>query len=255
MQQDIKSENVNNSFFHGYYKEIWRYIFPEKTTLAEVDFIINDSKLLPGNSVLDIMCGYGRHSFELARRGLKVTAIDNLPDYINEIKSKAAADSLEIESLCEDVLEMQIDKQYDAVICMGNSLQFFNEQDTLRLLSNISDHLNPAGKLFINTWSLAEIAMKNFKDRSWNRFGELLFLTDSKLLFHPTRIEINSIIIADSGDREEKTGVDFIYSISEIETMLSKTGFQLNEIYSIPGKKQFTVGEPRAYIVAEKINA
>ena len=48
-------------------------------------------------------------------------------------------------------------------------------------------------------------------------------------------------------------GIDFIYSISELESMLNKTGFQLKEIYSIPGKKKFTVEEPRAYIVAEKI--
>ena len=253
MPEDIKTENVNNSFFDGHYKDIWRQIFPEKTTLAEVDFIINDGKLLPGNSVLDIMCGYGRHSLEFARRGLKVTAVDNLPDYINEIKEKAANENLQVESICTDVLDMQIDKHYDAALCMGNSLQFFNEENTLRLLSNISDHLKPTGKLFINTWSIAEIAMKNFRDKSWNRFGELLFLTDSKLLFHPTRIEISSIIIADSGDREEKTGIDFIYSISELETMLNKTGFELKEIYSIPGKKQFTVGEPRAYIVAEKL--
>ena len=253
MSENIRSENVNNSFFDGYYKEIWRHIFPEKTTLAEVEFIANEGKLNTGNSLLDVMCGYGRHSLELARKGIKVTAVDNLPDYIHEIKEKAAAGKLEIECLCEDALEMQLDKQYDAVICMGNSLQFFNEEDTLRLLSNISAHLKPGGKFFINTWSIAEIAMKDFKDKSWSRIGELLFLTDCKLLFHPTRIETNSIIITDSGERENKTGIDFIYSISEMETMLNKTGFQLKEIYSVPGKKQFTVGEPRAYIVAEKI--
>ena len=253
MPQNIKSENINNTFFDGYYKEIWRHIFPEKTTLAEVDFMISDGKLVPGNSVLDIMCGYGRHSLELARRGLKVTAVDNLSDYINEIKEKATAENLSIDCICADVLEMQIDKQYDAALCMGNSLQFFNEEDTLRLLSKISAHLKLAGKLFINTWSIAEIAMKDFKDKSWSRFGELLFLTDSKLLFHPTRIEVSSIIISDWGDREEKKAIDFIYSISELETLLNKTRFELKEIYSIPGKKQFTVGEPRAYIVAEKL--
>ena len=253
MSQNTRTENVNNSFFDGYYKEIWRHIFPEKTTLAEVDFIINEAKLKAGSAVLDVMCGYGRHSLELARKGIKVTAVDNLADYINEIKGKASAEKLEIESLCEDALDVQLDKLYDAVICMGNSLQFFNEEDTLRLLSNISAHLSPGGKFFINTWSIAEIAMKNFKDKSWIRIGELLFLTDCKLLFHPTRIETNSIIITDSGERENKTGIDFIYSISEMETMLNKTGLHLNEIYSIPGKKPFTVGEPRAYIVAEKI--
>jgi len=253
MPQNIRLENINNSFFDGYYKEIWRHIFPEKTTLAEVDFMISDGKLLPGNSVLDIMCGYGRHSLELARMGLKVTAVDNLPDYINEIKEKATAENLSIECVCADVLDMQIDKQYDAALCMGNSLQFFNEEETIRLLSNISAHLKPGGKFFINTWSIAEIAMKNFKDKSWSRFGELLFLTENKLLFHPTRIEVSSTIIVDSGDREEKTAIDFIYGISELETLLNKTGFELKEIYSIPGKKQFTVGEPRAYIVAEKL--
>ena len=95
--------------------------------------------------------------------------------------------------------------------------------------------------------------MNSFKEKSWSRIGELLFLTESKFFFHPTRIETNSIIISDSGDKEEKTGIDFIYSISELGSILNRTGFQIKEIYSIPGKKRFTVGEPRAYIVAEKI--
>ena len=175
-QENIKSENINNSFFDGHYKEIWRQIFPEKTTLAEIDFIINDGKLDRGDTVLDIMCGYGRHSLELARRGINVTAVDNLCDYINEIKAKTAAENLPIICLCEDVLEMQLDHQYDAIICMGNSLQFFNEPDTLRILANLSEHLKPGGKFYINTWSLAEIAMKNFKDKNWSRISDdLLF--------------------------------------------------------------------------------
>ena len=252
MPTNIQSENVNNSFFDGHYKDIWRQIFPEKTTLAEVDFIVEEAKLQPGKHILDIMCGYGRHSLELANRGINVTAVDNLPDYINEIKERAAARNLPVESICTDILEMQVDQEFDAVICMGNSLQFFNEKDSIRILSNISALLKPGGKFFVNTWSLAEIAVKNFIDKSWSRIGELLFLTESKFLFHPTRIETLSMIITEKGDREEKKGIDFIYSISELKSMLNKTGFQLKEIYSIPGKKQFTVGEPRAYIVAEK---
>jgi 2-polyprenyl-3-methyl-5-hydroxy-6-metoxy-1,4-benzoquinol methylase len=253
MPANIRSENVNNSFFDGHYKDIWRHIFPEKTTQAEVDFMVEEAKLQPGSHILDLMCGYGRHCLELANRGINVTAVDNLPDYINEIKEKAVTKHLPVESICTDVLEMQVDQEFDTVICMGNSLQFFNEEDSIRILSNISAHLKPGGKFFINTWSLAEIAVKNFKDKSWSRIGELLFLAESKFLFHPTRIETINIIIPDKGEREEKIGIDFIYSISELETMLNKTGFQLKEIYSIPGKKPFTVGEPRAYIVAEKL--
>ena len=253
MTQNSKSENINNNFFDGYYKDIWRHIFPEKTTLAEVDFIFDASKLNTESHLLDIMCGYGRHSIELAKRGVHVSAIDNLPDYINEIKEKATVQNLDIDCVCADVLEVQIDKKFDAVICMGNSLQFFNEQDTLRVLTNISDHIKPGGKFYINTWSLTEIAVKNIKEKSWSRIEDFLLISDCKILFYPTRMEMNSIILTDSGEREEKIGIDYIFSINEMEAMLNKTGFRLKEIYSIPGKKLFAVGEPRAYIVAEKI--
>src|SRR5687767_14720955 len=116
MPENIKPTNANSSFFDGYYKDIWRQFFPEKTTKAEVDFIISDAKLVPGNSVIDIMCGYERHSLEMGRRRIEVTAVDNLCDYINEIKVKVEAEKLPIETLCEDVLEMQINKQFDAAI-------------------------------------------------------------------------------------------------------------------------------------------
>lgn len=253
MPRNSKPENINNHFFDGYYKDIWRYIFPEKTTLAEVDFIFDASKLNTESHLLDIMCGYGRHSIELAKRGVHVSAIDNLPDYINEIKEKAAMQNLDIDCICADVLEVQIDKKFDAVICMGNSLQFFNQEDTLRVLTNISGHIKPGGKFYINTWSLTEIAVKNIKEKSWSRIEDFLLISDCKILFYPTRMEMNSIIMTDNGEREEKIGIDYIFSINEMEAMLNKTGFRLKEIYSIPGKKLFTIGEPRAYIVAEKL--
>jgi hypothetical protein len=37
-----------------------------------------------------------------------------------------------------------------------------------------------------------------------------------------------------------------------MEEMLNRAGFTLKEIFSIPGKKKFALGEPRAYIIAEK---
>jgi hypothetical protein len=89
-------------------------------------------------------------------------------------------------------------------------LQFFNEEDVVRLLSNISEHLKVKGKLFINTWSIADIAMNSFKEKSWSMVIDLIFLTESKFLFHPTRIETNSITITDAARR--KMGIDFIYS-------------------------------------------
>ena len=246
-------ENINDSYFDGYYKEMWRTIIPEELTVREVDFIVPYFNLQPGNTVLDLMCGYGRHAIALAKKNIGVTAVDNLDSYIKEIKQVAQKEKLTINAVRSGAIEFKTDDTFDLVLCMGNSLNFFNASDTALILANISSSLKTGGNLLINTWSLAEIAIKQFKERNWTYVGDFKFLVESRYLFHPTRIETEHFIIAPDGKSESKSAIDYIFSIAEMESMLSKAGLAMKEIYSIPGKKKFTLGEPRAYIIAGKI--
>jgi 2-polyprenyl-3-methyl-5-hydroxy-6-metoxy-1,4-benzoquinol methylase len=245
--------NINDSFFDGYYKEIWKTIIPDELTVKEVDFIIPYFNLKEGSRVLDLMCGYGRHAIALAKKGMAVTAVDNLSDYINEISEVAEQEQLPLKVVKTDVLRYKTGEEFDLVLCMGNSLNFFNAEDVSKILGIVAVHLRKGGQLLINTWSIAEIAIKNFKEKGWSQIGEMKFLTDSKFLFNPTRIETESTIISPDGKTEVKQGIDYIFSLNEMETMLKTAGLTLKEVYSIPGRKKFTVGEPRAYLVAEKI--
>jgi 2-polyprenyl-3-methyl-5-hydroxy-6-metoxy-1,4-benzoquinol methylase len=246
------SVNVNDVYFDGYYKQIWKAIIPEELTVKETDFIFSFFQLNKGSKVLDLMCGYGRHALALARKGIEVTAVDNLADYITELKLNAEKEGLPVNALQYNVTTFSPGDKYDLVICMGNSLNFFDEADTVQILSAAAACLKPGGHLLLNSWSVAEIAFKNFKDKSWSEIDGLKFLTDSKLLFHPTRIETESTIIASDGATEIKKGIDYIFSINEIEAMINKSGLQLKELYSIPGRKKFSIGEPRIYLVAQK---
>jgi 2-polyprenyl-3-methyl-5-hydroxy-6-metoxy-1,4-benzoquinol methylase len=244
-------ENINNSFFDGYYKDIWRSIIPSELTIKESEFIVDYFNLTPGKKVLDLMCGYGRHAITLAGKDIKVTAVDNLEDYINEIKDIATKDQLSIKAVKTDVLQFTTQEKFDLVICMGNSFNFFSPEEAEKLLLNIYSQLNPNGQLLIHTWSIAEIAIPQFKDKSWTEINGLKYLTSSKYLFFPTRIETETIIIGSQGT-ETKIAVDYIFSLSELNDLLKKCGFNTKEIYSIPGKKTFKLGDSRAYITATK---
>lgn len=245
--------NVNDVYFDGSYKDIWRSLIPAELTVKEVDFMMTYFNLDKGSKVLDLMCGYGRHAIALGKKGISVTAIDNLGVYITEINQIAKEEALPVKGIKADILQYKINEEYDLALCMGNSLNFFVGEDVARLLKNVHVHLRPGGHLLINTWSLAEIAIKSFTEKAWNEVNGIKHICESRFLFRPTRIEFDSIFLSPNGNIEKKQAIDYIFSVAEMETLLETTGFALVEIFSIPGKKKFRLGEPRAYIIAQKV--
>jgi SAM-dependent methyltransferase len=249
----VQTANINDTFFEGAYKDVWRGIIPNGLTEAEVDFITEIAGLQKTDSVLDIMCGYGRHAIELGRRGVHTTAIDNLKEYVEEIKTKAKEENLPTEAVQAGAMEVELTATYDAAICMGNSFAFFNKEDATHLLKKIAAHLKPGGVLIINSWMIAEIAIKHFRERDWHYVGEYKYLLDYKFLFHPNRIESEQTIISKDGSIEVLKGVDYIYSLDELEMMFKEAGLTTKNLYSTPRKRKFTLGDSRIYIVAEKM--
>ncbi|HKB43030.1 MAG TPA: hypothetical protein VKC90_01525, partial [Chitinophagaceae bacterium] len=63
-------DNINDTYFDGYYKEIWRAMIPDELTRKEIEFIVPYFNLQPGSKVLDLMCGYGRHAIALAKKDI-----------------------------------------------------------------------------------------------------------------------------------------------------------------------------------------
>lgn len=245
--------NINDTYFDSHYKEIWRSIIPEVLTAKEIDFMIPYFNLQTGSNVLDLMCGYGRHALALGRKGVHVTAIDNLPAYIEEISQSATAEDLPVKAVLLPVLNYVPAEKFDLAICMGNSLNFFNEDDVRKIFSMVSSSLKSGGHFLVNSWSIAEIVYRNFQEITDGVLGGEQFATRMRMLFQPARVEAVTTFTAPGGQTETKEGVDYIYSLNELNAFCSSSGLILKKVYSIPGKKEFSLGEPRAYIIAEKI--
>ena len=250
----MEAININDNFFSGFYKDVWRKLVPAGLTEAEIDFIAAITDLQQGQNVLDIMCGYGRHSLALARKGFNVTAVDNSKEYVLEIEESAKTDNLNVITVHSSVLNLKLEHTYDAIICMGNSFAFFNETEATSILKNLSKHLKPGGIFLINTWMLGEIAIRHYREKDWFYAENYKYLVDNSYCFNPTRIESDHIIIRSDGETEHIKGVDYIFTVAELDKILENSGFSLGEIYSTPRKRKFQMGDTRAYIVARKSN-
>lgn len=91
-----------------------RYSFT-KGTLQEVGALVEWLGLRPGMRVLDVGCGPGRHSRELASRGLETVGIDISQRFIDEASAGAPEGS---SFLRMDARAMEYESEFDAVICL-----------------------------------------------------------------------------------------------------------------------------------------
>ena len=91
-----------------------RYSFT-KGTVQEVDHLVRAMALLPGDRILDVGCGPGRHAHELARRGFVVHGID-LSERFVELAREDAPEGATFERM--DARELPYEGEFDAVICL-----------------------------------------------------------------------------------------------------------------------------------------
>jgi SAM-dependent methyltransferase len=91
-----------------------RYSFT-KGTVQEVDHLVRTLALLPGERILDVGCGPGRHAHELARRGFVVHGVDISERFVELAREDAPAGAT-FERM--DARDLAYDGEFDAVICL-----------------------------------------------------------------------------------------------------------------------------------------
>lgn len=74
----------------NWYKEIWTLSIKEMSwtedTKNQVDFLIKVLGLTGKERILDLACGFGRHSLEFARRGFEVVGVDITEAYVEDAR-------------------------------------------------------------------------------------------------------------------------------------------------------------------------
>lgn len=128
-----------------------RYSFT-KGTVQEVDYVVNALGLQPGDRVLDVGCGPGRHAHELARRDIVVHGIDVSERFV-EIATSRAPDGATFERV--DARRLDFDGEFDAAICLCQGafgLMTADGEDEV-VVSGIARALRHGGRMALSAFS------------------------------------------------------------------------------------------------------
>jgi SAM-dependent methyltransferase len=107
-----------------------------------------DAGEAPGGirSVLELAAGPAEHALELARRGLRATALDRSPAMCAYAAAHAKAAGLELDVVEADMRDFSIESRFDLAITMLNSLcHLFTLDDLVAHLTAVAAHQAPGG--------------------------------------------------------------------------------------------------------------
>ena len=222
----------------------------EEETKKEIDFIYEIFRLYKGAKVLDLCCGTGRHSIELANRGCKPVGIEYNPDYLKLAREKAKEKAVSVEFIQGDVRYVDFGKEYDGAIIMYHSFGFFNDEEDRMVLEKAYNVLKKQGRFLLEILS-RDWLLRNFKEREEIEINGIKVeeerkfdILTSRNNFTIRRYEKNGIIT--------KKGSWRFYSAHEIKNILELIGFKFIAGYDNLNKGPLTKDTRLMRLVFEK---
>jgi len=224
----------------------------QESTIRQCDFIENVLKPLEHAKILDLACGPGRHSIELAKRGYKVTGFDYSETFLIKAKTFAKEAGVNVRLVQGDMRELPFQNEFDIVINIFTSFGYFQkEEDHLNVLKGIAKSLKLGGNFLLDTIN-RDWLVRHFQSKHWSEGKDFLLLEESKLDLKHNRSEAKWILLRGNKQKVYRHSLR-IFTLRELMDLMSQANLKVLSYYGNFDQKPWNFDNNRTIIVAEKI--
>ena len=242
--------DLDTVFAEDDYLYFYSEFLTEERTDAEVQALVNLLGLDRSLDIMDLACGYGRHSNRLAGLGHRVTGIERMPGFLEIARNDAARRGVRVIYLQKDIREIEFEQSFDLVLLLYTAFGYFDDQGNLELLIRIRRALRPGGRLCFDVPN-RDTFLSNFTPcHVSEKEGNMMI---DRLSFDTlTGISHNQRIIIRNGVRRDKDISIRIYNPTEIQALLREAGFESVSIFGSFDGQVISSEALRLFIVAYK---
>ena len=210
----------------------------DRNTTAEVDLLIRSVGLQRNDRILDLCCGQGRHSLELARRGFPhVTGLDRSRYLIRLARKRAKLSNLPVSFHEGDARRFRLgDAEFHCVCVLGNSFGYFElPEDDLAVLEAVKRALASGGCLVMDLMD-GEWMRSHYEPRSWEWVDQNhLVCRERELAGDGDRLISREVVVhAERGVIADQFYGERLYSKDRLEALLTSAAFTNLRFHSLP---------------------
>ncbi len=229
LEDHVRSDWWRHIFNSLYLKTDGDVVDDQKVTQNEIDFFLEILNIEIDSKILDLCCGHGRHSIELARRGFKnVEGLDRSYTLIRKAKARAKKENLNIRFREGDARKLPYPPDtFDVVMILGNSFGYFESiKDDLLVLKEVFRVLKPWGKILVDV-SDGEYLRENFQPRSWEWIDKTYFVCrERSLSFDKQRLISREVIShVKKGVIADQFYAERLYTRESLVGLMEEAGF------------------------------
>jgi len=241
-------------FFGEAYLRTVRTATPKEVAI-ECDFIERALRIPVGSRVLDVGCGLGVQTVELASRGYHLVGLDISATMVSRAYDEAEDRGLQIDFVRGDMRDVTFEEPFDALLCWGTTFGYFSEEDNELAIRQVHKALKPNGVL------LLEVVNRDFMigsqpNQVWFEVDGAVCMEETDFDYGTSRLRVKRRVASHSGQQNDRRYSIRLYALHEIRSLLERNGFRVDEISgreATPGIF-FGAHSPKMIIRAERVS-
>lgn len=249
---DIKKpiEDYDTNYFDQSYLDVYKKILVDGLQ-EQIDFLTSIIDPDTESNILDFFCCNGRHILQLSDMGFHTTGLDINQQYLELIQQRSQG---KVQTILADGREYVGQENFDVVLNLENSIGYIEDyEDNLKIIQSIHSCLRSGGK-FILTLINRDYLVRNFHSLAWFGNGEGKYMLE-KRRFDPTtsvlHIEEKRLTV-DGSEKNYRLNMR-LFSATEINLMLSSSGFKVLDIFGDFDRSPYRMNSPQMLYICEKI--
>ncbi len=188
-------------------------------------------------TILDVACGTGALTILLASRGYEMTGIDRAEGMLDVAKKKAEEQQIQIEFHHGNMLNFQLDKQFDAILCTYDSINYAsNENELSSMFNTVAKHLTPEG-LFIFDVTTERNIVEHFHNKTFSEnHQDYSYIWKNNYVQHTKMCRTFLTFFIREGKlfrRYEEVHQQRIFEVSTVNSSLKDAGYKMLSAYDM----------------------